>query len=368
MADSQAVPGPTMIGPVVIGYTGPPHGADYQRWVEEICQGLVKVDVQPLQDGAVDFTMQMAELPDVRLGTFDGSAIQFTARQGASAPRLYLQMPEATDLRLVHGPRTLLLESGQLALADAAQVKAQTLVPAAGRFRTFGIERKTLLALCPEAEDRVVQPLGHTPALGTLIRHYHAFAMSNALRLGAEARAVLSQHIVDLTALALGTGRDATEIATHRGLAAARLAAIKSDIARNLADPDLSVTGVASRHNITPRYIQMLFEGEGVSFTEHVIAERLARAHRMLADYRFAPRSISAIALGVGFGDISYFNRCFRRRYGMTPSDVREQARGVIVYRPHFLIARRLIMLVCEHKYGPIRRSRICFMPQLCSR
>jgi AraC-like DNA-binding protein len=35
---------------------------------------------------------------------------------------------------------------------------------------------------------------------------------------------------------------------------------------------------------------------------------------------------VSSIALDAGFGDISYFNRAFRRRYGATPSDVRAQA------------------------------------------
>jgi AraC-like DNA-binding protein len=29
----------------------------------------------------------------------------------------------------------------------------------------------------------------------------------------------------------------------------------------------------------------------------------------------------------VGFGDLSYFNRSFRRRFGMTPSDARQHAR-----------------------------------------
>jgi AraC-like DNA-binding protein len=43
----------------------------------------------------------------------------------------------------------------------------------------------------------------------------------------------------------------------------------------------------------------------------------------MLCDPRLAARSISSVAFEVGFGDLSYFNRAFRRRYGATPSEVR---------------------------------------------
>ena len=35
---------------------------------------------------------------------------------------------------------------------------------------------------------------------------------------------------------------------------------------------------------------------------------------------------IAGIALDAGFGDLSYFNQAFRRRYGAAPSDVRAQA------------------------------------------
>ncbi|QOG17291.1 helix-turn-helix domain-containing protein [Bradyrhizobium sp. SEMIA] len=46
----------------------------------------------------------------------------------------------------------------------------------------------------------------------------------------------------------------------------------------------------------------------------------------MLKDPSFATRTISAIAFECGFGDISYFNRTFRRAYNATPSDIRSAA------------------------------------------
>jgi AraC-like DNA-binding protein len=46
----------------------------------------------------------------------------------------------------------------------------------------------------------------------------------------------------------------------------------------------------------------------------------------MLRDQRFSMHSITAIAFDAGFGDLSYFNRTFRRRYNARPSDVRNDA------------------------------------------
>jgi AraC-like DNA-binding protein len=125
----------------------------------------------------------------------------------------------------------------------------------------------------------------------------------------------------------LGPTRDAAETANGRGVRAARLRAIKTDILNGLNLHELSLTGVAAHHGVTARYVQMLFESEGTTFSRFVLDQRLARAHRMLSDPWLAERTISTIAYEAGFGDLSYFNRAFRRRYGESPSDVRSSLR-----------------------------------------
>jgi len=85
---------------------------------------------------------------------------------------------------------------------------------------------------------------------------------------------------------------------------------------------------IAAHIGVTPRYIHMLFEPEGMSFTQFVLGERLAAAHGMLNAPRHASDTITSIAYAVGFADLSHFNRSFRRRYGCTPSDVRMASRG----------------------------------------
>ena len=71
---------------------------------------------------------------------------------------------------------------------------------------------------------------------------------------------------------------------------------------------------VANRHQVSARYVQTLFEADGTTFTGYVRDQRLAYAHHMLSNAAFAGHSVSAIAFDAGFGDLSHFNRDFRRR------------------------------------------------------
>jgi AraC-like DNA-binding protein len=130
----------------------------------------------------------------------------------------------------------------------------------------------------------------------------------------------------DLAALAIGATADAAAVAGGRGVRAARLRAVKAYIAENLTDRQLSINTAAALHGVTPRYVSRLFESEATTFSEFVLGQRLNRTRRMLAAPAFADRTVSSIAFEAGFGDISYFNRAFRRLYGATPSEVRAGA------------------------------------------
>jgi len=96
-------------------------------------------------------------------------------------------------------------------------------------------------------------------------------------------------HLHDLIALSVGAARDGAAMA-GRSVRAARLQAIKYDIAANLANGSLTVAAVAARHCVTPRYLHKLFEGERTTFTQFILRARLDRAYRMLRDPRFVAR------------------------------------------------------------------------------
>lgn len=130
-------------------------------------------------------------------------------------------------------------------------------------------------------------------------------------------------HVHDLVSLAIGATEEGRQIAGRRGVRAARREAIKADLIRN---PGVSLDRLAAHQGVSPRYVQMLFEEAGTTFTEFALEWRLAAARGMLTSPRYATWPVTAIALEAGFGDVSYFNRSFKRRFLMTPTEVRAQS------------------------------------------
>jgi AraC-like DNA-binding protein len=93
-----------------------------------------------------------------------------------------------------------------------------------------------------------------------------------------------------------------------------------SQCTTSLCKASRRTTGLA---RLSPRYIHMLFEGEGTTFSTFVREQRLLHARNMLRSPRYGGQAISSIAFAAGFGDLSHFNRSFRRRFGASPTELR---------------------------------------------
>jgi len=129
--------------------------------------------------------------------------------------------------------------------------------------------------------------------------------------------------LITATACATPGGRASAE---EHSIATARLSAVMADIQDRLCDDDLSVGDVAQRQRVSLRCVQRLFAATGLTFSSFVREQRLAYAYRLLNDPHAADCTIGAIALDVGFSDLSYFCRAFRKRYGVAPREVRNAA------------------------------------------
>lgn len=194
---------------------------------------------------------------------------------------------------------------------------------------TVKLQRGALLPLLPDAEAALMRPIAaNNQALRLLTSYlasYRALAATTPV-LNIDLAHAVATHISDLVALAVGTNRDAAELASTRGLQAARLNAVKRWILARLWSPELTIDNAAAAIGVSPRSIQLLFRSDGTTFTSYVLQERLTLTYRRLSSPTLANRTIGDIAFGCGFGDLSYFNRCFRSAFGETPSDVGQRA------------------------------------------
>lgn len=186
----------------------------------------------------------------------------------------------------------------------------------------FRLDRSAITHLVPDLDDRVSRFLAPDNAMTRLIIGYIQSLRSGRIS-DEDAARYVALHIHDLVALAIGASDDEGRIASRRGLSAVRLQAIKQDIAALIGPRRISAEMLAERHGVSPRYVRMLFERDGGSLGDYVQEAQLDSARGMLSDPARTRATISEVAFDVGFSDLSYFNRCFRRRFEMAPGDVR---------------------------------------------
>jgi AraC family transcriptional regulator, positive regulator of tynA and feaB len=91
----------------------------------------------------------------------------------------------------------------------------------------------------------------------------------------------------------------------------------------HLSDPKLNLALVAAGCGISPRYISLLLQLRGVSFTALVWERRLDLARTWLLSTKTGMVSISEVAFSVGFKSTAHFSRMFKQRFGMSPKAYR---------------------------------------------
>lgn len=302
------------------------------EWWEAFRRHVSGLDVEPLAKKRyiVSNNSVAIALPDLGISVMTSSAVCFRRTRellsdGRDSLRLAIVRRSPIAATATQFGREIAVDPGSAVLLSNAEQNSIG-SPSTVQLRVLHLRPQLLRPLLHNFDAVIARPIAKQVEGLRLVSNYvEGLAAEPALNDPDFARLVVAQ-IYDLAAVVLGATRDAGEIAKGRGLRVARLRSIKADITGNLADATLSVDAVAVRQRVSPRYIQMLFEEEGTTFSQYVLGQRLMRAHRMISDPRFADRSITSAAFEVGFGDLSYFNRTFRRYYGGTPSEVRAEA------------------------------------------
>jgi AraC-like DNA-binding protein len=288
----------------------------------------VRYDARHVGDDPIEIDLTIRALPGIQLlsGRMQGTSYRRTCHKADPTDDLGLVINPGGPLYIAQRGREILLDDGDATLVSLTDsVEASHRPP--GYTQALRIPVPALAPHLPKGRDSFLRRIPRDDTALRLLTNYVDVAWQDHMTARYDLQRVMVSHVYDLAAVAIGATREAQEVAQNRGVRAARLLAVKQDIARYLDRPDLTAAALAVRHRCTPRLIQRLFETTGTTFTEYVLVQRLARARDMLADPHFDGEKISSIAYDCGFNDVSYFNRVFRRSFGTSPSDVRAQAR-----------------------------------------
>jgi AraC-like DNA-binding protein len=285
-------------------------------------RGVTWVSFAPLADevGGIDFAIR--KLPGLGLlsGTVEGVRHEHSREDNDDDLSFHLNL-KGRSIVAARGSETVLHDGDAMLLS---YTESRTITrPGPVYHRVLRLPRAALAPLVRDIDSAVLRAIPRNTNPLRLLSHYAGALMDDPAPSSLETRQLVVSHLCDLIAVSIGATGDAAAIAERRGISAARLRAIKSDIEAHLTDPELSPSAVAKRQRISDSYIRKLFESEGTSFTDFVVTRRLVRAHRLLTSPLWTHRNIASVAFASGFADLSYFNRTFKRRYGATPSDVR---------------------------------------------
>ena len=299
----------------------------FAAFLEGFARQVLNVDWTDLSDGRPRFELTFLSLGTVGVGSLVGTPgeVRRDARQAQDGTDdFFLNLIAEGPHHLRHAGHELSCGAGSSFFVDHGRPQ-ETFAPTGGRSRNVTISRTSLKALVAHPEDvagRLVRP---SLALRLLDGYLASMAALEQPPV-AELSQIIELHVLDLVAAAIGPTAEAREVIAGRGLKAARLRAALAAIARRCGDPSLDVDRLAYELGESRRNVQRLLEATGKSFTEHLTERRLQRAHRMLTDPAYAQLRIIEIAFAAGFGDVSHFNRMFRRHFGDSPSGVRTTA------------------------------------------
>lgn len=308
---------------ISIRHQGPARGPDYEQWRDGICSSFCRLDVGPSGDGVIDCHTQIAMLHSVAIATPKGTSARFARTRyllGDGCDDLVLISALRGAVRVTQEAKTIDLVAGQMCLTEMNVVGAADLTET-GTFTTTRFPRAFLLQISPAAETQLARPLGQDGALRDMFDRYFALCNDVAASLDADGQKVAARHLIDLVGLLSGAGAAQQDVIRGRGLTAARLDLLKSHIVKNLGQTDVGIEAVAKANGLSERQVQRLFAHAGTTFSEYLLEQRLDLARRSLLSER--QRKISDIAYSAGFSDLSYFNRAFRRRFSLTPSDLK---------------------------------------------
>lgn len=290
-------------------------------WQDVVCRALVDLECRPVSGMAFEASVEGSRLGGLSVARIDASAHRVERRPSAisraSDDSLIFNFVLSGVAVAQQDGRSVVLKAGDGAVCDAQR-------PYSLRFDdtfqiiTLKLARSAITHRAGSIHRITARSLGESSQMCPILFGYLVSFSKQAALLAPAASEKVARNFTELLAAAL----DEVILASPLPLSEYRAAAlmrVREFLERHLDVCELNTSMVSNALNLSPRYINKLFEAENTSLSRYIWRRRLERAAADLRDPARASLGISAIAMAHGFNDLSHFSRTFRQRFDLSP-------------------------------------------------
>ena len=294
----------------------------FAYWREVICQSLFNISAEA-PPGRFVGQMRVRTSGALRFLSSESSSYRYARSEQnisrAAANQITILMQARGNTEINHRDGSHVFQTNDIGIYDG--VRPFSADNSDGSLRLVAVIPRVLLeSRAPWLRQRPIHRLASNLKFLDLARRHMTTLVTD--NLSEPATALLTENLCNLLALA-----SATDIPTNRLQGELQLEAMLAFCRQNLHYPDLSPQHVAERFGVSVRTVHLRFEKLGKSFGQWLLEKRLDACGRVLTLVEGRPATISEIAYNWGFNDLSHFNKAFRRRFGMSPSEWRHQSK-----------------------------------------
>jgi AraC family transcriptional activator of tynA and feaB len=293
----------------------------FDYWREVICAEYTALSSERiLRNGPFRGEISSQKVAGIQVSTIRSEAqtISHGRREIASSDQqLYFLLLQTKGLaHITQGPQDFILQPGDFTLV-ATEHPYKLAFKADFEQLCINIPKHFLRARLDSPDTIIGQKVCVDDDLAKLGRNY----LQTLQSLGERPKSIDTERLVnnflDLLPLIFNSNQPRhSDLSRYK---AVQLDTLRSFITRELANPALSPKMAADYLGVSVRYIHKVFAGSEESFGRTVLTMRLQRASEALCTPQMSHQTVADIAFKWGFNDLSYFGKCFKKQYQMTP-------------------------------------------------
>jgi AraC-like DNA-binding protein len=302
----------------------------FDYWHEILCKKVVRHDCMPEHRPTFRAKLQSKSLADIDFVYYDSSPMlnNVTVRHvgHTNADELLVRRQIAGGFVVEQDSREAVLEAGDIPLLDPRRPMRGKYLSGA-RQLVLKVPRRQLEARVGDVRHAIARSIKPSEAEHGLTSAYLAMLPTYIDRLGAAAVDIVRDQTLDFIGVSLAKAIDGERprLSSARSLV---LVNVRAAIEARLTNPTLDPKTVAAAAGVSVRYANAVLSEDGMSIMRLIRARRLERCRRALEDPSQRHRTVSEIAYGWGFSDMTHFGRSFRAAFGSLPGEYRRLAKS----------------------------------------